>query len=115
MAVCLLAVSSAFAQSRTIKGQVLSATDNDALMGAAVVEKGTSNGVVTDVNGRFTINVNSNATLVVSYVGFTTQQVKPTSSNITIKLVEDSKLLNEVVAVGYGVQKKSDLTGAVLL
>lgn len=112
IAVCMMAVSTAFAQ-RTIKGQVVSAGDNDGLMGAAVVEKGTSNGVVTDMNGNFTIKVQNNATLVVSYVGYTTQQVKPTSSNITIKLVEDAKLLNEVVAVGYGVQKKSDLTGAV--
>jgi len=114
MAVCLLAVSTAFGQNRTIKGHVVSDGDNEPLMGAAIVEKGTSNGVVTDINGNFTISVTNNATLVVSYVGYTTQQVKPTSSNITILLKEDSKLLNEVVTVGYGTMKKSDITGSVV-
>ncbi len=108
-----MAVSTAFAQ-RTIKGRVVSDGDSEPLMGAAIVEKGTSNGVVADINGNFSISVQNNATLVVSYVGYTTQQVKPTSSNITIKLVEDSKLLNEVVTVGYGTMKKSDITGSVV-
>ena len=113
VAMCLFAVSSAFGQSRTVTGQVISGSDNEPLIGVAILVQGTSNGTATDLDGNFTLqNVPANATLVVSYMGFTTQEVKATP-NMKIVLQEDSELLNEVVVIGYGVQKKSDLTGAV--
>ena len=109
-----MVVSSAIAQTRTIKGRVIADSDAEPLVGAAVFEKGSkSNGVSTDINGYFTITVPENATLVVSYIGFTTEQVKAKGNNILVKLSEDSELLRDVVVVGYGVQKKSDVTGAI--
>lgn len=85
------------------------------IIGASVVVKGTSTGTVTDYNGNFSIpNVPARASLVVSYVGFTPQTVAVGGKgNITVTLQEDRQLLNEVVVVGYGVQKKSDVTGAM--
>ncbi len=103
----------AFAQ-RIVKGQVVSDSENEPLIGVAIVEKGTSNGTVTDIDGNFSLKINNNATLVISYVGYTTQQVQPNGqTNLSIRLQEDNKLLEDVVVIGYGVQKKSDLTGAV--
>ena len=107
-----MAVSSAFAQ-RTVKGQVVDASDSEPLIGVAIVEKGTGKGTITDANGSFTLSVKNDAVLLVSYVGYIAQQVKPASNNITIKLQQDAKSLDDVVVIGYGVQKKSDLTGAV--
>ena len=105
--------STAFAQ-RVVKGQVISDNENEPLIGVAVVEKGTSNGVITDIDGNFSINVKNNTTLVFSYVGYETQQVQPNGqTNLVIRLKEDNKVLDDVVVIGYGVQKKSDLTGAV--
>ena len=76
------------------------------VIGASVVEKGnTGNGVVTDFDGNFTINVKPGATLVISYIGFTTQEIAVgNQSNISVTLKEDNALLDEVVVVGYGVQ-----------
>ncbi|MDR0833944.1 MAG: TonB-dependent receptor [Candidatus Symbiothrix sp.] len=103
----------AFAQSVQVSGTVLDADGE--IIGASVVEKGKpGNGTSTDVNGHYSLNVPSNATLVVSYLGYTTQEVPVngrTSINITLKT--DEKLLDEVVVVGYGTMKKSDLTGSV--
>ena len=107
-----MTVSSALAQ-RKVTGQVIDATDSEPLIGVAIVEKGTGNGVITDTNGKFTLSTKNDAVLLVSYVGYMAQQVKPTSNNITIKLQQDAKSLDDVVVIGYGVQKKSDLTGAV--
>ncbi len=112
MAVCLLAVTTALAQTRQVKGSVLSATDGEALIGAAVQEVGTSNGTVTDYNGAFTLTVKEGASLKISYVGYTPQTVKA-AANLTIRLQEDTKALDDVVVIGYGVQKKSDVTGAI--
>ncbi|MCF7568455.1 TonB-dependent receptor [Sabulilitoribacter arenilitoris] len=85
------------------------------LPGANILEKGTANGVQTDFDGKFSIAVtNKNATLVVSYLGFSTQEIVVNNqSNISVILVEDTALLDEVVVVGYGTQKKVNLTGAV--
>lgn len=97
-----------------VKGTVVSDKDSEPMIGVAILEQGTSNGTITDVDGNFSIQVKSNATLVVSYVGYNTQTVAVNGRNqIQIRLEEDSKLLEDVVVVGYGVQKKSDLTGAV--
>ena len=83
------------------------------VIGASVLEKGTTNGNVTDIDGKFEFNASkSGATLVVSYIGYLTQEVKA-GTNLNIQLQEDNKTLEETVVVGYGVQKKSSLTGAV--
>ena len=101
-------------QQKTIKGTVVDET-GEPIIGANVVEKGTTNGVITDFNGEFTLNVPLNSTLQISYIGYNMQEVKITSTTQTlnIKMVEDTKTLDEVVVVGYGVQKKANLTGAV--
>ncbi|MFD2916907.1 SusC/RagA family TonB-linked outer membrane protein [Psychroserpens luteus] len=104
---------SAWAQT-TVKGTVLSATDNMPLIGASIIEKGTTNGASTDFDGIFTLTLNnSGATLVVSYLGFETKEVIVTSNQITISLTEDAGALDEVVVVGYGSQRKSDIVNAV--
>ncbi|MCQ2213985.1 MAG: TonB-dependent receptor [Bacteroidaceae bacterium] len=97
----------------TITGTVLDDMGEGAI-GAAIREKGTSNGVATDMNGKFTLKVaNANATLQVSSVGFKSQEVKLAGrKTVTIKLVADAKLLNETVVVGYGTMKRSDLSGS---
>lgn len=101
---------SAFAQNITVKGHV---KDNlGEVAGATVLQKGTSNGCVTDFNGNFTLSVPKGATLVVSFVGYLSQEVKA-APNLTVTLVEDSKMLNEQVVIGYGTVKKNDMTGAV--
>jgi TonB-linked SusC/RagA family outer membrane protein len=85
------------------------------VIGASVVEKGTTNGVVTDFDGNFTLNVKPGATLVISYIGYTTQEVATgNQANFNITLKEDNALLDEVVVVGYGVQKKKLVTGATV-
>ena len=105
---------SAWAQIQ-VKGTVVSDRDNEPMIGVAILENGTSNGCVTDLDGNFSIGVQSgNSTLNVSFVGYKAQTVKVNGRNfINIRMEEDSKLLEEVVVVGYGVQRKSDLTGAV--
>ena len=98
-----------------VKGTVVSANDSEPMIGVAILEEGTNNGCITDLNGNYSIQVNnSNATLTVSFIGYKTQTVKVDGrSIINFRLEEDTKMLDEVVVVGYGVQRKSDLTGAV--
>ncbi len=88
-------------------------SQNEPMIGVSVLEKGTSNGVISDMEGDYSLSVKPGATIVYSYIGYVTQEKKASSSVINIKLDEDSKTLEEVVVVGYGVQKKSSLTGAV--
>lgn len=83
------------------------------IIGANVLEKGTSNGIITDMEGRFTLNVKDGATLVVSFIGYVTQEIKVgNQTNFKITLKEDTEMLDEVVVVGYGTMKKSDLSGS---
>ena len=98
-----------------VKGTVVSAKDSEPMIGVAVLEQGTTNGQITDLEGNYSIKVkNNNASLVVSYVGYKTQIIKVNGrSIINIRMEEDTKLIDEVVVIGYGVQKKSDLTGSV--
>ena len=99
--------------TKKITGTVVDAAGP--VIGASVVEKGSSNGVITDFDGNFTINVKPGATIVISYVGYETQEIKvgnQSAFNITLK--EDDALLEEVVVVGYGVQKKKLVTGATV-
>lgn len=90
-------------------------TEGEPIIGANVLEKGTaSNGTITDVDGNFTINVAPNATLIISYIGFNTQEIAVNGkSALTIKMANDVKALEEVVVVGYSSQKKASLTGAI--
>jgi len=106
-------VSTAFAQS-TVSGKVTSSEDGSALPGVTVLEKGTSNGTISDTDGNFTINVSANATLVFSFVGYSSQEIAVgAQTTLDIKLVTDTKALSEVVVVGYGTTKSKDLTGSV--
>ena len=102
---------SAFAQS-TITGQVKDAA-GEPIIGASVLINGTSNGTMTDLDGNFSINAKPGATLTVSYIGFQKQQVAA-ANGMVITLKEDqAQQMNEVVVIGYGAVKKSDLTGSV--
>ncbi len=100
-------------KGQTITGIVKDAT-GEPVIGANIVEKGTTNGTITDMNGQFTLTVNPKAVLQISYIGFNTLDMPVgNKSSLTIKLTEDTKALDEVVVVGYGVMRKSDLTGSV--
>lgn len=89
-------------------------TGGEPVIGANVVEKGTSNGTITDLDGKFSLEVEDHAKLQVSYIGFNTQEVPATGkTSFSIKLGENTQALDEVVVVGYGTMKKSDLTGSV--
>jgi len=101
-------------QAQTVTGNVSDAA-GEAITGANVVQKGsTTNGAITDAFGNFSLNVPGNATLVVSYLGYTTKEVSVNNQkHLTIQLAESSKALEEVVVVGYGMQKKVTVTGAI--
>lgn len=105
----------AYAQeTKPVSGTVIHASDNTPIPGAIVFVKGTSNGTVTDFDGRYAIKVSPNQTLVFSYVGFSTQEILVGNDvQINVGLQEDAQALDEVVVVGYGSQRKSDLTGSV--
>ena len=106
-------ILSAFAQNEdiTVSGTVVD-NNGEPVIGASVIQKGTSNGAVTDLDGHFSVKVPKGTTLTISYIGFSTQDVKA-APNLQIKLVENSKELSEVVVTGYQIQRKADLTGAV--
>lgn len=115
IAILMLCIGlAASAQNITVTGTVQDQT-GEPLPGATVLVVGSASGVNTDLNGNFTLpNVNANGTLQVSYVGFNPQTVSINGqTNLTITLSEDSEMLDEVVVVGYGTMKRSDLTGAV--
>ena len=99
-------------EGKKITGVVLDAFGP--VVGANIVEKGTMNGVISDSEGRFVLNVAPGATLIVSYIGYVSQEIKINDqASYTITLREDTETLEEVVVVGYGTMKKKDLTGAV--
>ncbi|MDL2282721.1 SusC/RagA family TonB-linked outer membrane protein, partial [Parabacteroides sp. OttesenSCG-928-G06] len=103
-----------YAQQIAVSGTVISATDNYPLIGASVVEKGTINGVVTDMDGNFVLSVSKGSMLQVSYIGFITQEfIIENNTPLQIQLKEDVQMLGDVVVTGYSSQKKADLTGAV--
>ena len=98
----------------SLSGTVLDSKNKEPLIGVTVVEEGTTNGTATDLDGKFVLKVASNAILRVSYMGYTSKKITVTNNQyLTILLEEESRLLDEVVVVGYGVQKKSDITGAI--
>ena len=108
-----LCASMLFAQEKiTVKGRILDA-NNQPVIGAAVLQSGTTNGAATDIDGYYTLTVPAGADLTVSAIGYATQQIKATSSTLNITLAEESTQLDETVVVGYGVQKKASLTSAI--
>ena len=106
----MLAIA-AFAQNQTFTGTIVD-TNGEPVIGATIVQKGTSNTTVTDLDGRFSINAPAGAELEITYVGYGKQTVLA-SQNMSIVLTEDAELLNEVVVIGYGVQKKSVVTASI--
>ena len=99
-------------QTMNVTVKVLDAT-GEPIIGANVIQKGTANGSITDFNGVAKLDVQRNSTILVSFVGYKTQEVKVTNSLMSVTLKEDAEVLSEVVVVGYGTQKKENLTGAV--
>ena len=116
MMVCLIGMllpMCIFAQQITVQGVVKDQT-GETVIGASVMEKGTTNGTITGIDGDFSLNMSSNGTLVVSFVGYKTQDVQVKGQKqLQVVLSEDAEMLDEVVVIGYGTMKKSDLTGAV--
>jgi TonB-dependent starch-binding outer membrane protein SusC len=114
--VLLLCVGlSAFAQERKVSGKVTASDDGTGIPGVNVLEKGTTNGTVTDADGKFNITVGANASLVLSAIGFTTQEVViGTQSEINVSLATDVTSLSEIVVTGYGTQDKKEITGSVV-
>ena len=116
MMVCLIGMllpMCMFAQQITVQGIVKDQT-GETVIGASVMEKGTTNGTITGIDGDFSLNMSSNGTLVVSFVGYKTQEVQVKGQKqLQVVLSEDAEMLDEVVVIGYGTMKKSDLTGAV--
>ncbi len=112
--VCLLLMTtSLFAQEKTVTGTVTDST-NEPLIGASVVIQGTSNGTITDIDGKYSITASPDNVLEFSYVGMVKQDVKVGSQHvINIQLKEDSQMLAETVVIGYGSAKKRDLTGSI--
>ena len=110
----MLGIGAGVLNAQTVKGTVISGSDNEPLIGASVMVQGTKNGAVTDLDGNFAISAKNGQTLEVSYLGFITQKVKVTGSVINVTLLEDKQSLDEVVVVGYGVQKKKLVTGATV-
>lgn len=115
---CIVGVEFSFAevlQERTVTGVVTSGTDGEALIGVSVqVKERPQAGTITDFEGRYSLQARSNETIVFSYIGFKSQEVKASKTVVNVELKEDSEILDEVVVVGYGTMKRSDLTGSVV-
>jgi hypothetical protein len=103
-----------YAQQQTvmIKGMIVD-ENNEPIIGATILEKGTNNGTISDYNGNFTLNVNPGSTVQISYVGYDNLEFKANSIPEIIIMKESSLALSEVVVTGYTTQRKADLTGAV--
>jgi TonB-linked SusC/RagA family outer membrane protein len=110
----LFFVSQAAAQQKKQLSGTVADPSGEPLIGASIIEKGTTNGTLTNINGMFSLQVEENAVIQVSYIGFLSQEISTAGrTSLTITLLEDTRSLEEVVVVGYGTQKKANLTGAV--
>lgn len=107
--VICMSCSMTYAQTR-VTGHVAD-VNGESIIGATILEKGTTNGTVSDMNGNFTLNVSQGATLQISYVGYVTQEIAATNQPLRIVLVEDMQALEEVVVVGYGTMRRRTLPG----
>lgn len=101
-------------QTRTVSGQVVD-SNGESIIGANVMEKGTTNGTITDFDGKFSLKVAPNATLVISYIGYKNIEMKASELKVgqTITLQENAEMMDEVVVIGYGTQRKGDVTSAI--
>lgn len=117
ISLALFTFHSAFAQNFVVKGTVISHEDNEPLIGVTILQEGTTNGVVTDMDGNYSLEVKgaSNATLVFSYIGYAAQSHKVNASTgvLNVSLKSDAELIDEVVVVAYGVRKKGTIAGSV--
>jgi TonB-linked SusC/RagA family outer membrane protein len=110
----LLTAMNVFAQQRQVTGTVLD-VNGEPITGASIVEKGTTNGTVSDLNGKFTLTVSPAASFQIGYIGYVTQEIAVSGQTVfEIILKEDTKILEEVVVVGYGTMRKKDLTGSIV-
>ena len=98
-------------QAKKVTGTVTDAK-GEPLLGVNVVVKGTTNGTITDLDGKYSLEVEPNSILVVSYIGYVSQQIPASGEVVNVTLKEDTQNLDEVVVVGYGTQQKKDITGA---
>lgn len=105
--------ATAMAQSITVRGKVSDQETKEAVIGASISVKGSTKGTVTDVSGNFSLNVTKGATLVISSIGYDNTEVTADADKLEVLLKANNKTLSEVVVVGYGIQKKANLTGAV--
>lgn len=114
IAMFFLSIGFAYGQDHSVSGSVTDYS-GESLTGVNVIVKGSSSGTITDINGNYKVNVNPNATLIFSFVGYLKEEVPVNGKSvIDVSLTEDIQVLHELVVVGYGVQKKSDLTGSVI-
>lgn len=111
LVLCIMSIA-LYAQTQTVNG-IVKDSSGEPVLGASILEKGTANGCTSDIDGKFSLKVQSNATLIVSYIGYETQEVKA-RPNLTITLEENAEMVEEVVVVGYGTQKKKLVTGATI-
>lgn len=115
---CFLLIStsltfSSVLQTQNVRGTVMDGK-GEPCIGATILQKGTQNGTITDANGNFSLSVPGNATLVISFIGFTTREIEVNNQReLTIQLTENLEMLSELVVVGYGVQKKVDVVGSI--
>lgn len=113
----LLSVMVTHAQQFDVKGTIVDKKSNEPIIGASVLIKGTANGTITDIDGKFILkDAKKGNTLVVSYVGYLTQDIllNGNQGTLSIEMEENTELLEEVVVIGYGTQKKQDITGSVV-
>ena len=99
-------------QTKSISGVVYDSNTGEALIGVSVLEVGTTNGTITDFDGNFLLNANKGDIIVISFIGYLTQEL-PAATSLNVILKDDTETLEEVVVIGYGVAKKNDLTGSV--
>lgn len=113
--ICFFAMmGSSFAQDRMqISGRVIDAQDQKPLGGVTIVQKGTTNGVSSQEDGRFQISVPAGTTLLVTYVGYDSKEVLANTSNLTVQLSASTNVLDDVVVIGYGSVKRKDVTTAI--
>lgn len=112
----VLGIQSALAQTYKVKGNVVSKSDNEPLIGVSILQKGTTNGVVTDIDGNYELQIQGGeATLVFSYIGLQTQELKVNARTgvLNLAMEDDSHLMDDVVVVAYGVRKKGTIAGSV--
>ena len=111
---CSFGLASAQNSDGKVTGVILSESNSEPLIGVSILVKGTTQGTVTDLNGAFSLPVKPGETLKISYVGYVTQEVKAVGSNLSVKMKESVNSLDELVVIGYGVQKKKLVTGATV-